>query len=850
MYKISIFNGGIETVIHYPDTNDLTPHVLSAPYLYKLSQSANVTIQIPYGNPGFGNIFPYKTLITITDLRDGEIVFEGRAVYPRNTMSQDGMHYAEWIFEDDLSYLNDTNVRAWILNDIPVMNFLQQVINNHNYLCDAEKQFTLGNIEITGNVTYNTNFETSLGVIMDQLVNKLGGDIQVRKQDGVRYLDYVNSVGITNTTVIALSKNMLDMILEQDDTTQFATRIVPVGKDNLSIASVNGNVDYVQDANAVSEFGIIEKVVQYNDITDATQLLVKAMQDLPTYTQVLNKFEATAADLNKLNINIESFGLGDDVPVTNPLFGMQQEMYRIIEISGDFLQPQSPKLTFANRIGRMTVRMQQIQIVSNVIQGLLSSNNQLSTFFLDGTINSLQNKIVASGAYQHAQVLENGGSLYENTDPTSPDYGALYLGPGIMAIANSKIDDAWNFRTFGTGSGFVADMITTGILNANLIKTGKIASVDGSFVLDIDNGLLTTYATDNGFKALEFENRTIKGFDFLNSGQQIWQLETERTTGTPSIPSAVLGIAQGAYFAVADMENPLKNYLLKLENGVTPSVRKGQMNLSEFLITSYASTGGVRVSTDSLGDTALTTYGNVDMNGWSIDNLNQVHGEVYFDGVHFKVNPANNGGGCDFNDGGIDFYRNVWHHNWDVHDISNLYCANLAVSGSKNCVHDTKNFGKRMFTAIESDETYLCRKFFGKTVDGVALIYLDGPLQECVNSDIAYHAELTPYDVSYNQCNPKIERHPGYVIVTTDVDTEFSLTVYAKRRGFENHHLEEYKDVKSTLANKDIQEPLDQNLSVIEDFKTLNGTLDQPLDNNLASILLSDLNLGTKLLEV
>lgn len=602
MYKISIYNSGVETVIHYPNPDNTVPHVLQAPYVLKLSEASNVTLRIPVNNPGFNNIFPYKTLVEVTDIRDNEIVFSGRAVYPQKKMETNGEHYIDWICESELSYLNDTNVRDWNIQNLSVNDFLTQLLSTHNALSSSDKQFMLGNVEITGTITYQCNFETPLALITAQCVNNLGGQVQVRTQNGVRYLDYLNTIGQTNTTPVELSKNMLDMMLEQNNTDKFGTRIIPIGKDNLKITSVNNGLDYIQDANAISEFGIIELVVQYKDIADASALLAAATKDLPTYTQVLNKFECTAADLNKLDPTIESFGLGDDIKFTNPIFNMTQESYTVIEIDGDFLKPQSPKLTFANRLGRMTVRMQEIQAVSSIMQGLLSSNNQIASYFLDGAINALKNQILASGAYQHAQFIEGQGMLLENTDTTSEDYGALYLGPGIFAIANEKKNGQWNFRTFGTGNGFVADMITTGILNAGLIKTGAITSADGTFKLNLDNGHFTTYAEDTGYKALDFYNRSVGFYDFINSGQLIALLETLRdvdsngnANGTPSVqlealPGGYVGFGKiasdGSHNSVFKVKNNVNNSnKTEIEAGCDTFSIEGETHLDGYIYT-------------------------------------------------------------------------------------------------------------------------------------------------------------------------------------------------------------------------------------------------------------------------
>ena len=67
---------------------------------------------------------------------------------------------------------------------------------------------------------------------------------------------------------------------------------------------------------------------------------------------------------------------------------------------------------------------------------------------------------------------ENGNLILESVNGTS----AMQLcGEGFM-IASSKTDDGkWDWRTFGTGEGFTADLIVTGFLSADRIQAGSIS---------------------------------------------------------------------------------------------------------------------------------------------------------------------------------------------------------------------------------------------------------------------------------------------------------------------------------------------------------------------------------------
>lgn len=66
---------------------------------------------------------------------------------------------------------------------------------------------------------------------------------------------------------------------------------------------------------------------------------------------------------------------------------------------------------------------------------------------------------------------EKGNIIFVTLDGTS---AMMLCGNGFM-IANSQTTDGdWNWRTFGTGDGFAADLITTGFLSAERIEANSI----------------------------------------------------------------------------------------------------------------------------------------------------------------------------------------------------------------------------------------------------------------------------------------------------------------------------------------------------------------------------------------
>ena len=90
---------------------------------------------------------------------------------------------------------------------------------------------------------------------------------------------------------------------------------------------------------------------------------------------------------------------------------------------------------------------------------------------LEGMIDVLKTRLSSSVSNWYTDA--DGNLILESVNGAS----AMKLcGEGFM-IASSRTDDgAWDWRTFGTGEGFTADMLITGFLSADRIRAGTITA--------------------------------------------------------------------------------------------------------------------------------------------------------------------------------------------------------------------------------------------------------------------------------------------------------------------------------------------------------------------------------------
>ena len=83
--------------------------------------------------------------------------------------------------------------------------------------------------------------------------------------------------------------------------------------------------------------------------------------------------------------------------------------------------------------------------------------------------------------------------LFEDLDPTSPTFGAMCLGTMGFEIASKRTAKGtdWDWKTFGTGAGFLADFIVAGTMladriNGGTLVLGGVKNENGQVVVRLD----------------------------------------------------------------------------------------------------------------------------------------------------------------------------------------------------------------------------------------------------------------------------------------------------------------------------------------------------------------------------
>ena len=147
--------------------------------------------------------------------------------------------------------------------------------------------------------------------IKEDLVDDLGGYIRTRHEAGKKLIDYLADSPRVNTQAIELGVNLMDYESNLD-ATEMATQVIPLGarletssidglEERLTIKSVNNNIDYLKSQEAIDKYGIITKVVTWDDVTTPEALKSKGEKWL-TEEQFDNVFiKVKAIDLGNIS---------------------------------------------------------------------------------------------------------------------------------------------------------------------------------------------------------------------------------------------------------------------------------------------------------------------------------------------------------------------------------------------------------------------------------------------------------------------------------------------------------------------------------------------------------------------
>lgn len=257
----------------------------------------------------------------------------------------------------------------------------------------------------------------------------------------------------------------------------------------IDFSEINDGKAYVENNDAKAIWGrnnpngskshVFGKV-EFDDCEDKEELLQLTLDKLEEVSKPLVTYEAKVIDLKAFGFEHEGVELGDIVTVIDKEFTPELRIKaRVVKIARDLLEPENNDITLGNFMPNIADTLNEQQEYINNFRSKQSVWDRSNIINADGTINAnylndvvdeLNKQINADGGYVY--ITEDGEGLitYDKPMDQSPTM-AIQIKGGSFRIANSKLPNGeWNWRTFGTGDGFVATEIIAGILKGGKVK--------------------------------------------------------------------------------------------------------------------------------------------------------------------------------------------------------------------------------------------------------------------------------------------------------------------------------------------------------------------------------------------
>ena len=356
MHTVTITNGTEKTTIH----SDNLDRISGGKIVKAVNAVDSFTFTIYPDNAGYDKLKPLTTSVTVTDDSTGKDIFIGRVLKCPDSMDEQGLICKSVTCEGRLGWLYDS-VQPYVeYKMVCISTVLSSFLSKHNAQVGADKRIELGQVTVTANnnYTYTANWDKTMDVIADKLIGKFGGEIQLRDKDGKVYIDYLEHIGHGTDTTIELAVNLKTISREVDETAVI-TRLYPLGtkltdsEKRLTIGSVNGGKDYIEDSALVAKYGVISGTQTWDDVTQASILKTKATAYLKSANKAKKQYKITAVDLSTIDMNFEQFELACWYRVVNPLMEIDEDL-RIIGITINLDNPEQSELTFGDKFETMT----------------------------------------------------------------------------------------------------------------------------------------------------------------------------------------------------------------------------------------------------------------------------------------------------------------------------------------------------------------------------------------------------------------------------------------------------------------------------------------------------------------
>ncbi|MBA4542003.1 phage tail protein [Thermoactinomyces daqus] len=436
--------------------------------------------------------------------------------------------------ENAANELLDEPIREYSTASDNPANILEQLLSG--------TRWQVGTVDTFAAQAFSVKYKSVLAAIQDVLTT-FGGEIRFRVEFTPgnatitgRYVDLVMQRGSDTGRRFEYSRDITS-IKRTGDSGELKTALIGLGKadtdpetgvesrvtfTDIVWSKANGDPvdkpagqDWVGDPDALNAYGRLNAdgslrhrfgFFEDADESDPANLLRKAWDALQAMKVPAVQYDMSVVDLERLTgYDHMKVRLGDTVHVIDREFAPALLVEaRVIEIDRYLNEPEKTQIKLGNFAPELTDGADRLQ---NIEQRLADRSGVWDgKIGLGQVIDVYNNEIRSSNGYVY--ITDQDGILVLDRPKDQNPTKAVRIKGGIVGISDNYQGDNTVYRTALDGSGIVADVITTGTMQADRIKGGNL-TLGGSgqmghmWVYDENDKLVADFdAGYGGYKTL------------------------------------------------------------------------------------------------------------------------------------------------------------------------------------------------------------------------------------------------------------------------------------------------------------------------------------------------------------
>lgn len=424
-------------------------------------------------------------LFSVSDAKYGLILEE---CYIRTKDNEYIVKEVNYKDDDWTEYICKINIEGIKGKDVSHFETIEQTCTNSVNLALVGTGWTIGSCNVIKLRTVRKN-KCNAYIVLQEIQSAYGCEMTF---DSVNKKVYVyQSMGSGRGTYFAEQLNLKKLDVQRNSY-DYITRLIPLGKDGLGIAAINGGLNYIENYQYSNK--IIAAYWEDNRYTDAQSLLEDGIIRLDYLSKPYKAYKADVIDLASINTqyNILDYSLGDTITLLAKSKSTKEQQ-RIIKLTEYPEEPERNTCEIANKI--LSLEYLQVRFIdtADVVDTVTTVDGLVDGSKVDGIDwNILQNIHVVTADIQDASIVTAKiGELQVTTakiadaQVTNAKIGLLAVDTAniaVGAITTALIDTAAIGTTqIADGSitdakivGLTANKITAGTINAGVITVTNL----------------------------------------------------------------------------------------------------------------------------------------------------------------------------------------------------------------------------------------------------------------------------------------------------------------------------------------------------------------------------------------